>query len=234
MYLSSGKETNSSVKQALTQFGWQIEEHCLPFHDLRPKSTVLILDDLFAPTLANINEDRWQAIKELTSMDHPILWVTAGSQFNVTTPDNALIHGLLRSVRAEEPLLRVITLDVERASGPETPTAIHRLLQYIQALPPRGLMETEFVERQGVLRISRIRLDEPINKAEKDTAHGGDLQVRNLHESETCIRFRCERVGTLDSLRYAEVAATELPVRDECVEVEIVAAGVNFKVLTPP
>jgi hypothetical protein len=233
VYLSCAKESASSVKEALRQLGWQIEEHCPPFCDLQPKGAVLILDDLYAPALANIQNDQWQAIKELTSSDHPILWVTAGSQFDVTTPDHALIHGLLRSVRAEEPLLRIITLDVESASGLETPTTIHRVLKYMQASPPTAQIETEFVERHGVLHTSRIRLDEPINKVEKDAAHGVDLQVRNLHESETCIRFRCERVGTLDSLRYAEVSTTELPLRDDCVEVEVVAAGVNFKVLTP-
>jgi hypothetical protein len=136
-------------------------------------------------------------------------------------------------VCAEEPLLRIITLAVESASGPETPTAIHCLLKYIQALPPRAQIETEFVERHGVLHINRVRLDQPISKAEKHAAHGADLQVRDLHKSETCIRFRCGRIGTLKSLHYPEVVATELPVRDDCVEVEVVTAGVNFKVLTP-
>jgi hypothetical protein len=91
-------------------------------------------------------------------------------------------------------------------------------------------MEYEFVERRGVLYLSRIRPDERINHAEKDERTGADLQIKNFHGSETCIRLQCERLGTLDSLRYAEVSDKELPLRDHLVEVEIFAAGLNFKV----
>lgn len=124
-----------------------------------------------------------------------------------------------------------MTLEVESALGPETPTTIHCVLKYIQKLPPKVQIETEFVERRGILHISRMRLDEQVNKAERDISNGADPEVRDLHDSETCIRFRCERIGTLDSLHYVEVSAAEFPMRDDCVEVEIMAAGVNFKVL---
>lgn len=43
------------------------------------------------------------------------------------------------------------------------------------------------------------------------------------------IRLQCERVGTTDSLIYSEVAPHELPLDDNKVEVEVYAAGLNYK-----
>ena len=230
VHLRNTTEITSKLKEALVQLGWQIEEHFFPFPNLRPKSTVLLLDELSSPVLTAVLDDQWQAIKELISKENKLLWVTTGSQFDVTKPDNALIHGLSRTIRSEDPLLNLITLDTQSSSGAETVTAIDHTLKYLEKSKQKMPMESEFVERRGVLYISRIRPDERINQAEKDERNGADLQIKNLHESETCIRLRCERLGTLDSLRYAEVSDQELPLRDHLVEVEIFAAGLNFKV----
>jgi hypothetical protein len=123
-----------------------------------------------------------------------------------------------------------VTLDTQSSSGAETVAAIDQTLKYLEKPTHKMPMENEFVERGGVLYISRIRPDERTNQSEKDERNGAELQIKNLHESETCIRLRCERLGTLDSLRYAEVSDRELPVEDHLVEVEIFAAGLNFKV----
>jgi len=156
--------------------------------------------------------------------------VTTGSQFEVTKPENSLIHGLSRTIRAEDPLVSLVTLDTQSSSGAETIAAIDQTLKYLEKPTHNIPMENEFVERGGVLYISRIRPDEKTNRAEKDERNGAELQIMNLHESETCIRLRCERLGTLDSLRWAEISDRELPLPDHMVEVEIFAAGLNFKV----
>lgn len=108
--------------------------------------------------------------------------------------------------------------------------AIDRMLRYLEKPVPKTGIENEFVERHGIIHVSRVRPDEPINQVEKEDNDGAELVTRDLHEAETCIRLRCERLGTLDSLRYGEISETELPLRDDLLEVEMFAAGVNFKV----
>jgi hypothetical protein len=232
VHLTNATEVTATLKEALAQLGWHIEEHFYPFPNLQPRSTILLLDELFSPILPTVDDDQWHAIKMLTSNGNRILWVATGSQFEVTKPDNALIHGLSRTMRAEDPMLSLVTLDVESGSGSETVTAIDRILKYLEKHILETTTENEFVERRGVLYTSRVRPDERINQIDKGDRHGADLQIKNLRESETCIRLRCERLGTFDSLRYAEVSEKELPLRDGLIEVDIVAAGLNFKVLT--
>jgi hypothetical protein len=131
-------------------------------------------------------------------------------------------------MRAEDPSLTLLTLDVESSTGDETATAISWVLKDLVNLVPDTLVETEFVERGGALYISRVRPSEKISPLEKKDDAG--LQTLDLHESKTSIKLQCEHVGTLDALRWAEVGSMELPIRDDMVEVEIAAAGLNFKV----
>jgi hypothetical protein len=229
VHLAPPTDITNTAKSALRKKGWEIEDHgpVHPFSNLKPKSTVLIIDELSSPVLAKIDEQQWVAIKELAAQDHNILWVTTGSQFQVSKPDNALIHGLARTMRAEDPLLTFVTLDVESSTGRQTVDAISRVLkEMVKGGEERE--ETEFVERGGVVYVSRVRVGEKISPTEKKD--DAELEVRDLHESKTVIKLQCERVGTLDSLRWVEIAGTETQVKDDMVEVEIHAASLNFKV----
>jgi len=228
VHLASPTQITSATREALKSQGWQIEEHFSPFPNLQPKSTVLVIDELSSPVLATIDAEQWRAIQDLTSQEHRILWVTAGSQFQVSQPDNALIYGLARTMRAEDPLLSFVVLDLESRTSSRSITCISRVLESIVKPIHGDPMETEFVERGGVIYVNRVRPDEKISPPEKKD--DSELQNRDLHESQATINFRCERVGAIDSLVWAEVAEKELTLRDDMVEVEIVAAGLNFKV----
>ena len=232
VHLSKETKAGLNVKESLSRLGWKVFEHALPFHDLEPKSTVLILDEISSPVLADIQgrEDQWLGIQRLVNLDCKILWVTSGSQMEVNNPNSALVHGFARVVRAENPSLVLLTLDIEASTSATAPPAIDRLLKETRLAVPKTQVENEFAERSGIIHISRVLPNDSINQAEKSDNSGGQLQVRDLHESSTCIRLQCERLGTMDSLQFTEVSENELPVPDNFVEIEIYAAGLNFKV----
>ena len=226
---SSSTPTTQNIEDGLKRIGWDLAERRAPFESLEPRSTVLVMDELSSALLPTIREEQWEAIKALTQAGNRILWVTKGSQLDVTEPDRAMAHGLFRTVRAEDPSVSVTTLDVESTSGIKTLGAIDSVLRSLQEPPPKSHVENEYVERGGIISICRILPNYPVNHAEEEDRNGADLHVRDLHRAETCIRLQCERLGTIDSLCYSEVDSAELPLPDGCVEVEIAAAGLNFK-----
>ena len=227
---TSATEAASEILKALKGLGWQITERVAPFDKIRDKGIILVLDELSSALLPKIRRDQWTALQNLTQLGSRLLWVTKGSQFNVTDPDRAMIHGLFRTVRAEDPSLSLTTLDVENSCGDESAAAIDNILKTLCEDAPMTHVENEFVERGGIIHVSRILPDHLVNQAENEDRHGADLQVKSLHDEETCIRLRCEQLGSIDSLKYAEVSSQPLPVPDGCVEVELVTAGLNFKV----
>ncbi|KAL8895775.1 MAG: hypothetical protein Q9192_003453 [Flavoplaca navasiana] len=226
---SASTPATKQLEESLKQIGWEITENEASFDSLNSNSIVLVMDDLTSALLPAIAEGQWESLKALTQVGARILWVTEGSQLDVTKPDRAMAHGLFRTVRAEDPSVRVTTLDVESTSSSRTVGAVDTILKSIQRPAPKTHIDNEYVERDGFISICRILPDYRVNHAEKEDRQGADLVDRDLHEAETTIRLQCERLGTIDSLCYSEVDSAELPLPEGCVEVEIAAAGLNFK-----
>ena len=222
-------EVSTCIQASLRKKGWKLSEHKMSFQGLKPKSIVLVLDELSAPILSKIDEDQWKALQMLANSGSKILWLSKRSQLTVPRPENAMIHGLARTIRAEDPSVSFTTLDVESAGSVEATEAILKILESLLRPAPRRHLESEFVERAGIIYVSRIRPDHLINNAEQDDSQGGVPDIRSLHDSPVTVRLRCERLGTIDSLCYAEVDSKELHLPDGCVEVELASAGLNFK-----
>ncbi|KAL3419948.1 beta-ketoacyl synthase domain-containing protein [Phlyctema vagabunda] len=225
---SENAKYNSSIISSLSELGWKITCHVLPVPSLPAKAKILVLDELSSPLFPEINEAQWEAVQGLAESENRVLWVTEGSQYKVTKPTNAIVHGLMRTMRAEDPTLQLITLDVEKSEGPATVNSIDKILKLLQAPQPKRLRETEYAERDGIIYVSRISPDELINQEETSDSQGAPTALRYLSEAEETIRLRCERLGTLDALVYSEVSS-DSTLKDDCVEVEIHAAGLNFK-----
>ncbi|KAH0362264.1 hypothetical protein KCU89_g19142, partial [Aureobasidium melanogenum] len=90
------------LQEKLEASGWNVNEHTAA-SALSSKSVILILDELSTSLMSNINAHQWNSIKSLISTGNPLLWVTKGGQYRITDPENAMIHGLFRVVRREDP-----------------------------------------------------------------------------------------------------------------------------------
>lgn len=222
-------DINEAIGRSLSDLGWHVTTYQYAALSLPVESYVLVVDEIKCPVLPNLSSDQWKALQDLIGSGKKILWVTAGSQFEVSNPQAALIHGLARSARAEDPALVLKTLDVESGSGCASAEAIHKVLLSLGNPAPRDRIENEYCERRGMIYTSRILPDEPINQAENDSTLGAVTQLQPLHSNPSFVRLQCERVGALESLHFSEVLMDE-PLKEDFVEVEIYAAGVNYKV----
>ena len=220
-----------TVKESLINRGWHLTTHHYTMLDLTPETLVLVLDDISNPLLPTISADQWRALLRLMGSGHKILWVTSGSQFQVSDPQNSMFQGFARSARAEDPRLVLKTLDVESGFSSESVEAINTILLSLPTcMPGNNGTENEYCERRGIIHISRLLPDDLLEQAERDSSVGAALQSKLFHGTTGCIRMQCERLGAIDSLHYSEVSTTELPLDDDFVEVEIYAAGLNYKV----
>jgi len=220
---------SSAIKAALQSEGHRIHDHHVKM-PIPQGDIALVLEELSQPLLMRIDEDRWNIIKDVITQRQKVLWVTNGSQFKITEPNLSLVHGFFRTIRAEDPGLSLTTLDIESPTKPESVSAISATLKALAYPAPKSRIDSEFAERDGVIYVSRILPDVRVNAFKNAQSIGRELEVASLHSRSSCVRLVAERLGTLDSLVFAEIAPVELPVKENCVEVEIFAAGLNFKV----
>ncbi len=216
----------STLQSLLEASGWTIRHQTYSSSKSTDEAVVLILDELWNSILTQADEKQWEVIKGLVSFGNPLLWVTEGAQDSVTNPDNAMINGLFRVARQENSSAKLITLDVQFSTSPGTFWAIEKVLASIRR---EDSAETEYMKRNGLLYIPRIMPDAAVNNFKNAEAEGLEPIVKDLHDIEVQVRLRAERLGTLQSLMWCETELEEGQLDTGNVEVEVVAAGVNFK-----
>ncbi|CZR67900.1 probable 6-methylsalicylic acid synthase [Phialocephala subalpina] len=216
-----------SLQATLEASGWTITQQTYPFSKPEDGSVVLILDELSSPVLRWANENQWDAIKTLISSGSPILWVTKGAQGIATNPDNALVHGLFRVVRREDSSLNLTTLDVQSSTSRATEWAIDQVLQLLGRDTP---VESQYMERDGILHIQRLIPDALVNDFKRAEVEGYQPVVKSFRGNEAQVQLRAERLGTFQSLTWCETEVEDVSTLEpNHIEVEVMAVGVNFK-----
>lgn len=229
VHLAGRRRLSDGLKNVLRQANWKVIEHVYPYQEIQPKSIVLVLDESSSPLLKSISERQWESVRSIILQGCHLLWVSEGSQMSITHPDNALVHGMFRTIRAEDRAADLVTLDVEYGQGPSTHLAIERLLRRFTTTRSKALIDSEFVERGSILHISRIVPDELVNATKDNEAIGGVPVIRELRDIEGIAKLQTERIGTLDSLCYSQQSVEDEPMLDYHIEIDIKAAGLNFK-----
>ncbi|KAF2129622.1 hypothetical protein P153DRAFT_431543, partial [Dothidotthia symphoricarpi CBS 119687] len=129
-----------------------------------------------------------------------------------------MAHGLCRSVRTEDPSMKLTTLDIEDPTNDHAVPSVGLLLRNMQDISSIKGFEGEYVDRGGVLHISRTLGDDEVNAAEHAKTSGGIPVDLRLHEAQTTVRMIAERVGQIDSLHHVEVDSKELPLASNKVK----------------
>ncbi|KAJ5137885.1 reducing type I polyketide synthase [Penicillium atrosanguineum] len=221
-------EASSKVLGHIVQSGWNIQK-VTDASTLPEGHMVLILDELVSSIMTHPDTEQWNNIKQIIQRQSKILWVTSGAHLNVSNPNAAAINGFFRSVRAEEGV-RLVNLDVEHSTGDATGSAIVSCLDVLRQPETAGSpLDSEFVERGGVLQVSRLLPNWEITKIQGHHPSDRKTEVLDIHAHETLIHMGAERLGDLDSIHYHEVTAEPVELEDGYVEVEVYAAGLNYK-----
>ena len=239
--LAESPVSSEMIRHSLTEIGWHVTIHPFNTSDLPAESIILVLEDTDSHSIQDFTGDQWNALQNILNSGNKILWVTTGSQFAVSNPQSALINGLARSARAEDPSLILKLLDLESGTLSTSSTVINKVLLSLQGSLAASGVDNEYCERRGIIYVSRVLVDDLVNKVASDTSSGAELQTETLHNNSACIRMQCERPGALDSLHFSKVSTKADAPADGFVEVDIHAAGVNYKVnrtlngpMTPP
>ena len=124
-----------SLQATLQASNWKVTQRSgqLALSDYAAKTVLLVLDEVSKPVLTRINGQQWFTLKALIGSGIPLLWVTKGAQHNrVTDPDRALVHGLFRVARRENPTANLTVLDVQSGTSPATAGAIDQVLTLLR------------------------------------------------------------------------------------------------------
>jgi hypothetical protein len=224
-------EAMDSLSASLSEAGYRVQVQSsfgAIGDDVR---AAIVLDDFSSPLLADVSDEYWLSIRQCLLEGAPCtVWVTQGAQFQATNPNNALIHGLLRSVRAENPSVKLITLDVEGETPAKDSASIVQVLDWTASRDNLSGVDCEFVQRGGILHVSRVLRQVNCEEFYRGHATAPSTEFQSIHDNVNHVQLGVTHVGSLDSLQLYEVPGGEPSPLPDQVEIEVTATGLNFKV----
>lgn len=188
--------------------------------------TVVSLIEIDQPILASIPEAKFTNLQTLIKQVVNLIWVAApqGGAADPQLPHYSIAHGFLRTVRAEIPHARIVSLSIEDVLESEL-RAEYIITTVNAAFGAAPAPDLEYVVRSGLMHTGR---------AVEDTVGNGTLNswlspsLRELAWKDSpAVRLASETGGSLGSLRFEQDSTHSTELGPEEIEVEARAWGLS-------
>jgi hypothetical protein len=216
--LSDGKTAGAKLVEHELQSRGYVIDRCALGDTLPQGQDVLALLEEDQPFLEDMDSTKLAIFKSLVSSlgSAGLLWVTRPSNVACSDPRYGQIVGLVRTIRSEM-AVDVATLEMERIASPEGALALANVLSKFQMREEDGALgpDYEYAIHNGQTLVNRIFpfvLDRELVVSEASD----EAVVTQSHP------------GRLDTLTWS--AKSTPPPKDDEVEVEVYASGLNFRV----
>ncbi|KAL3448148.1 hypothetical protein BJX65DRAFT_317699 [Aspergillus insuetus] len=193
-------------------------------------SIVISLVELDRPLLHSLDEETFAEIRAALLRAKAVVWVTGGGSSKWETAEYHVVDGLLRTLRTENPLLKVVTLAVDSSES-----QIARIAEWIGVTleklltKERSELEIEYRQQGTTLYINRVVQANDINEhiAAQISPQRSLMQPFGTPNLPP-LALQVKSPGQLDSLRFVEDTNASEPLKPNEVEIQVAAVGVNF------
>ncbi|KAF7713846.1 Polyketide synthase [Penicillium ucsense] len=197
--------------------------------------TYIILDDVDNALLFDPSVEEFESLKSLFINCKSLLWVSGqGKVDQIHSAARGLINGMARVARRENEGVKFITIDVREDIENYGSDLVKQIVDisessfWPQSESTRS-QEHELAIVDGKIMIPRIQPDTKFNDW-IDRAVGEDrVDTLPYQQQDRALKLHVETPGLLSSLRFVEDDTISSALRDDEIEVEARAYGVNFK-----
>lgn len=191
-----------------------------------PQGAILIsLLELKTSFLATVTDDDMRALKVITDRASVLIWITSGDLLCQPKPDFALSSGLARALMLEQPLLRFLTVDVDNLQRDTVRTASN--IARILAQGRQGDADSEYIEKDGVVHISRFVPDDGLNRSFRQK-QGSERVYSSMDGSQKSLELVMPPSGKPEERYFQHVPAPGLEdLSPFDIELEVHALGLD-------
>ena len=191
--------------------------------------TCIVLLELEDSLLENCSKEEYDTFKRLCRTTQGLLWVTKGGAMNISKPSSAVMTGLLRSLRSEEPGLCLYTLDLRSSTvihSVTTSESVPKVYERVFESSSR-CEEAEYAEANGRLFIPRMYEQRDMNELLAQQMNNTVAKLARFKQPGRPLRLEVQVPGMLDSLQFHDDPEPSLPMATDDVEIEVKATGLN-------
>lgn len=198
-----------------------------------PRGKICIsLLEIGEPFLYNVNEGDFRKMKNILADGVGVLWITRGAAIECPNPYTSLITGMASSARAEDGMLKLVTLDMDPAADSINSSALHAISQIVEEMhapSARGApLDQEYADRNGEVFVPRVMLESAVNKCVASSAGFEVFGQDSFLQPKTPLDLRVTAPGLLETLHWVHTPSEKSPEPDEVI-VETRCIAVNYR-----
>ena len=200
--------------------------------DPTDKAIFVILDNGRRPLMSNLTQERFRQVVNLLGSCSKVFWVIAQDDaITVMNPEKGLLTGLVRSARAENEDLRIITLDVQDAIGECMPNLIVKIMGILAygfgvSVRSHQSHEAEYAYRNGRILIPRLIANSQINTW-MGHATAKSLNRSPYFRSDRPLKLSMDTKTSRESLHFVHDDLTQSSLDDSSIEIAVRAHSLN-------
>ncbi|KAL4954233.1 hypothetical protein BDW69DRAFT_183680 [Aspergillus filifer] len=192
---------------------------------------IFILEAL-KPVLADMKPELFTKLQRLLCSTTDVLWVSSSAGTSFPHPHMGLSEGLFRVLAAEDNRKSCYLLSLEDNTNPEHQKS--QITKVIEHLLSRGYestvgQETEFLEQHGLLNIPRLVSSAPVNDRLATQISPKQQKMQKFKFASVPLKLDAVSSGLVSGFKFIEDHVASDPLGDDEIEIEVKAAGVNFR-----
>ena len=200
--------------------------------DLTDQAIFIILDNGLWPLLSNLTQERFHQVVNLLGSCSKVFWIIA--QDDAVTgmnPEKGLLIGLVRSARAENEDLKIITLDVQDTIGDCMQDLIVKIIGILSAgfgvsVRSHQAREAEYTYRNGRILIPRLIAHSQINTLMRH-ATAESLARSPYLRSDKPLKLNVDTKTSLESLHFVHDDLVQSSLNDFSIEITVRAHSLS-------
>jgi len=184
------------------------------------------------PILPDISPEDWTSLQSLILKAANSMWISRGGLINSEIPSAGLMAGLSRSIRAENPLLALTTLDLDHNAPIDTSAVADATTEvFLSSLNAihRDRPEWEYAIRNDKAMVQRILLEKGMNDLISSFVISPEPELAHFKQQNRPLKLEAGTPGRLDTFRFIDDDSSNEPLSNDEVEIEVKAVGLNFK-----
>jgi NADPH:quinone reductase-like Zn-dependent oxidoreductase len=145
----------------------------------------VVLVDLAKSILFNLTEHEFNMIKRVTNEAKTLIWASAGGLLNGKDPVAGMVAGLMRSVRAEQATISIVTIDFDLSDTPVLDAVNILLHKSVQQITDSENVESEYCVADSNVYISRLLPNRTLNKEQtiQEIPYDPEMRIEGVVET---------------------------------------------------
>ncbi|KAK2603644.1 hypothetical protein QQS21_004225 [Conoideocrella luteorostrata] len=196
-----------------------------------PESICIFLIELGQPVWYNITRETFTHVQKLLAETSKAIWVQRGTG---SLPQFRLVDGVSRVLNSELDTAALTLLRLEGGGNTLNTPQMGHILQICQQRLVSAAVDTEYVERNGILHIPRLVSRPKLNAQVETRLRSRRHVTQRWHahaEDQVPLRLAVGSPGLLNTLHWAEDTENtpDASIGDTDVEVRVRSVGLNFR-----